>query len=594
MGNPPAVFLRKVRVRPVHNIAEQRRWDRLVAKHHYLSFRGFYGKALRHVAMIEDTWLVLVGWQAGAFKVGVRDAWIGWSREQQYSRLHLIANNSRFLILDAGRVPNMASRVLGLSLRRLSADMESLHGYPVLLAETFVDGSRFSGTCYRAANWQALGSTKGFSRRPGSPMWWSRNGQPKEVFVYDISGNGAERLRSMNPADNCEREEKKAPPSPKDLRSLYFRFEEREDFRKPRGQRYSLACYLTIAVAARMAGYRGVGAFADFASYLDDEQREAVGAFRSKTRRCRTVPTESTFRYILSNLPPETLEKAVRSWTADATRQTPIAMDGKQIRGASRQIEGKGLMTVAAVEHGSGLVIGQTQVPDKTNEITAVRQLVQELDIRGRIVTLDALHVQQETARIVVDQANADYVVTATKKNQKTIAEDLQSIDFSTQGRETCETVDKGHGRLEERRCTVVDLTGPEWSDYCKLHGRRQAMRIDRKIENLKSGKTTEETAYCLTSLAPDKAGAKELLALVRHHWQIETRLHYVRDFTYDEDRCRVRVRHTPRNLACLTNIAISIVRLQGRFQYLPGANRYYQNHRQKALDAVLSPLNRS
>ena len=351
MGNPPpygpAALLRKVRVRPVRDIAEQRRWDRLVAKRHYLSFRGFYGKALRHVAMVEDTWLALLGWQAGAFKVGVRDAWIGWSREQQYSRLHLIANNSRFLILDAGRVPNLASRVLGLSLRRLSADMQALHGHPVLIAETFVDGSRFSGTCYRAANWQALGLTRGFSRRPGNPLWWTRNGQPKEVFVYDIGGHGARRLRDTNTADGCERPERKAPPSPEDLRSLYSWFERMEDFRKARGQRYGLACYLTIAVAARMAGYRGVGAYAEFAGSLDDEQREAVGVFWSRTRLRWTVPTESTFRYILTNLPPGTLEKAVRSWAAVATRRTPIAMDGKKTRGASGQIEAERPTTVA-------------------------------------------------------------------------------------------------------------------------------------------------------------------------------------------------------------------------------------------------------
>ena len=141
---------------------------------------------VRHVAVRGETWLALLGWQAGAFKVGVRDAWIGWSREQQFSRLHLIANNSRFAVLEEGRVPNLASRALGPSLRRLARDMRDAHGYPVLLAETFVDPSRFAGTCYRASNWRSLGRTRGHSREPGGSARWRENGRPKEVFVYEM------------------------------------------------------------------------------------------------------------------------------------------------------------------------------------------------------------------------------------------------------------------------------------------------------------------------------------------------------------------------------------------------------------------------
>ena len=105
-------WLREVEVRPVRGVEERRRWDALMAEHHYLPFRGLFGKSLRHVAVRGEAWLALLGWQAGAFKVGVRDAWVGWSREQQFSRLHLIANNSRFAVLEAGRVPNLASRAL--------------------------------------------------------------------------------------------------------------------------------------------------------------------------------------------------------------------------------------------------------------------------------------------------------------------------------------------------------------------------------------------------------------------------------------------------------------------------------------------------
>ena len=115
--------LRAVTVRPTWGAREHRRWDERVGEHHYLRFHGVVGKGLRHVAVHGETWLALIGWQPGAFKLAARDRWIGWSAEQQFRRLHLIANNSRFVLLTPERVPNLASRVLGLSLRRLSGDI---------------------------------------------------------------------------------------------------------------------------------------------------------------------------------------------------------------------------------------------------------------------------------------------------------------------------------------------------------------------------------------------------------------------------------------------------------------------------------------
>ncbi len=134
--------LRTVTVRPTWGAQEHRRWDKLVATHHYLSFQDMFGKGLRHVATLSSTWIALIGWQAGSLKLTARDHWIGRSREQKLRRLHLVTQNSRFVILPGFHVPNLASRVLGLSLRRLSEDMLAAHGFPVLVAETFVDPAR--------------------------------------------------------------------------------------------------------------------------------------------------------------------------------------------------------------------------------------------------------------------------------------------------------------------------------------------------------------------------------------------------------------------------------------------------------------------
>ena len=591
MGTLPAqdgaIDLRAVMVRPTWGAEEHRRWDRLVARHHYLPFHGVFGKGLRHIATVGSTWLALIGWQPGAFKLAARDRWIGWSAEQQFRRLHPIANNARFVILTPRPVPNLASRVLGLSLRRLSRDMQAVHGYPIFLAETFVDPARFAGTCYRASNWRSLGLTRGFAREPGGSARWRHHGQPKEIFVFELTANAAEVLSQAETPAQWHGETRTEPMAAPRLRSLFECLGEVPECRRARGKRYPLNTVLALAVAARLAGYRGVTAFAQFARLLSQDQLKAVGAFWSESKQRHTSPSITTFHNILAALPPETLDNAIGQWTGQhSTSRAPVAMDGKDLRGASKQTEDGRRMMVAAVEHVTSLILGQVEVDSKSNEIPAVRELSNGLDLAGRIVTVDAMHAQHDTARCLL-KGHADYVVSAVKDNQETILDDLRAIDWSDAPWH--ETVDKGHGRIERRRCAAVDLSGAEWDGYADLYGRRQAIRIERERELVKDGTRSIEVTYSLTSLGADRAGPEQLLALVRNHWHIENRLHYVRDFTYDEDRCRAYVRHLPRNLACLTNAAIAIVRCKGRFRYLPEANRHYAARAQDALDTILN-----
>ena len=610
-----ALDLRAVAVRPTCGAQEHRLWDRLVGAHHYLGFGGLFGKGLRHVATLGPAWVALVGWQAAALKLTARDRWIGWTLEQQLRRLHLVAQNARFVLLPAFQgVPKLASRVLGLSLRRLAGDMQREHGFAVLLAESFVDRARFAGTCYRAANWRSLGFTGGYARQPGAVPEWRHHGQPKEVLVYALEADARAALGQPEEDPAWQGPERTASPPAPALRSLFDCLGEVEDYRHARGQRYRLRTVLVLAVAARLAGYRGVTACAQFAALLDPSQRAAVGCFYSPSRHCYTTPSIATFHNILAALPPETLEHAVAAWTRQQSGQVPLdeedtasqkeageaprpgllpglSMDGKDVRGASKQTADGRRMLVAAVEHSSGLVLGQVEVSSKTNEIPAVRELAGELDLAGRIVTLDALHVQHKTARGLLEDGAAHYLVTAVKENQPTLLDDLQHMLF-----EDCpghQTLDKEHGRSDRRRYWVKDLSDPDWNGYADLHGRRQAIRIERERHVLKTGETSTEVSYALTSLTAEQATPAQLAALIRNHWHIENRLHYVRDFTYDEDRCRVWVRDLPRNLACLTNAAISIIRCQSGFRWVPQANRHYAARPQEALDLLLAPPRR-
>ena len=249
-----AIDLRAVAVRPTWGAEEHRRWDQLVAAHHYLPFHGVFGKGLRHVATLGSSWLALIGWQPGAFKLAARDRWIGWSAQQQFRRLHLIANNARFVILTPRRVPNLASRVLALSLRRVSRDMRAAHGYPVLLAETFVDTARFAGTCYRASNWRSLGPTRGFAREPGGAARWRHHGQPKELFVYELTEGAAAALSQAETPAHWHGAPRTEPMAAPRLRSLFECLGEVPECRHARGKRYPLKTVLALAVAARLAG----------------------------------------------------------------------------------------------------------------------------------------------------------------------------------------------------------------------------------------------------------------------------------------------------------------------------------------------------
>ena len=153
--------------------------------HRYLGFRSPLGAALRHVAELPGgEWAALPSWSPGAFKIGARERWLGWLPEQQFRRLHLIASNTRFLVLPGFRVPNLTSRIPGLSARSLSSDMEALRGHPVLLAETFVDPAMFVGTRYPAAGWTEIGETRGFGRDAGG---WREHGRPKTVLCARCS-----------------------------------------------------------------------------------------------------------------------------------------------------------------------------------------------------------------------------------------------------------------------------------------------------------------------------------------------------------------------------------------------------------------------
>ena len=182
--------------------------------------------------------------------------------------MHLIAQNHRFLILPGCHRRNLASRVLGLSLRRLSADIRARYGHPVLLAESFVYPARFARTCYCAANRGPAGFTPGYARRPAAAPRWEHHGQAKEIYMYELTPGARAALSALDEGGDWRGQGDPRPLNRKQMRSLFDFLNTVPEFRGRQGRRHPPATLLAIAIAARMTGCRGVTAITEFAARL--------------------------------------------------------------------------------------------------------------------------------------------------------------------------------------------------------------------------------------------------------------------------------------------------------------------------------------
>jgi hypothetical protein len=397
-------------------------------EHHYLGFERIVGEALCYVASRGEQWIGLLGWGSAALKCAPRDQWIGWDRELQFRRLQLIANNVRFLILPGCHEPNLASRLLALNLKRLSRDWQRYFGHGLLLAETFVDGSRFRGTCYHAAGWKLLGTSRGFAKN--NRRYW-HHGQPKLVFVRPLLPDATARL--LAPFLPPLHSNRKETPWMIDVNSLPLEgqgglmdlLKTIIDPRKPRGVRHPVLTIVAIAVCAALSGARSFCAIGEWAQALSQEALRKLGSKR------RTPPSEPTIRRVLQRLDADRLDAQIGNWLV---AQHPLAgrglgVDGKTVRGAHDRHQPAPHL-LSAILHQEAVVLGQIAVPEETNEIPKLPELLDPLPLKGAVVTADALHTQQDTARYLVESKQADYLF-IVKDNQTTLRQDIEELHLS-------------------------------------------------------------------------------------------------------------------------------------------------------------------
>lgn len=418
-------LLESLRVRLLES-HQLKRCDGLLDEHHYLGSVKPVGERLYYVVTDpQGQWLALLVFAAAAKHLKYRDRWIGWTEAQRERRLSLVVNNLRFLLLPDRTFPNLGTRVLRMVLARLSSDWQVAYGHPVLVVETFVDPDQFCGTVYTANGWEELGKTDGSGRHQRD--YYVRHDKPKRLFVRELCRNARRSLQAEHLKPALAMVEAKTGPKSrhrvKEIQSIIDYLRQAPEYRK-RVESYPLWSLLAIYVLAVLCGApRGSKDLAKFARKLSQPQRRALG-IRPRHGRY-PAPSQPTFWRLLQEVSGAKLQQILlavqEQLRGPAPKDELIALDGKEPK------HGGGQSVLTAICVPSQYYLGSAIVDTKTNEIPVARQLFEDLDLKDRFVSLDALHTQTETGRDLVLEAGGDYLLTA-KDNQPTVHQNIEKL----------------------------------------------------------------------------------------------------------------------------------------------------------------------
>ena len=331
-----------------------------------------------------------------------------------------------------------------------------------------------------------------------------------------------------------------------------------KDPRRDQTKLHLLSDILVIAVCATIGGAEGWEEIAQFGTAKHEW-------FASFLELPNGIPSHDTFRRVLLLLKAADLETAFLSWMQSAVEQSAgrlVSIDGKQLRGSKKERSGVGaLRMVSAWATEQAVVLGQVKTDEKSNEITAIPELLNLLELEGCIVTIDAMGCQREIVKQIVEQGG-DYVI-SLKGNQGTLHREIKDyLDWAERGKfeqiefDYYETLEKGHGRIERRRCWVSEEI--EWLEQkADWKGLRSVVMVEAEREVIGSEKSVERR-YFISSLATD---AKAALRAVRGHWAIENQLHWSLDIAFGEDASRIRSGEAAENLAVIRHIGINLLK---------------------------------
>ncbi len=339
------------------------------------------------------------------------------------------------------------------------------------------------------------------------------------------------------------------------LASMVEVFEGLEDWRNAQQTRHVLSELLTVAVCAVLSG-------ADDFEEVSQWGRERLDWLRGFLTLDYGVASPDTFERVFALLDPKGFEGAFRSWVGLVIpalgRDQVIAIDGKTSRRTTSKAAAAPLHMVSAFAANVGIVLGQTATAEKSNEITAIPELLRTLDVKDCIVTIDAMGTQTAIAH-QIRAGHGNYVLCVKDNHPKLLESILLAharIDAPLVAVSTSETRSRGHGREEVRRCQAFEAgnrlyKAEQWRDLRSF----AVVERSRTIGD----RTTVERRHYISSLAPD---AEKIAHAVRSHWEVENRLHWCLDVQFGDDYARGRSGHVAHNLALVRHIALNLLRL--------------------------------
>lgn len=338
--------------------------------------------------------------------------------------------------------------------------------------------------------------------------------------------------------------------------NFFDHFKHLKDPRIDRSKQYGMLEILFLALCGVISNCEG---WID----IEDYGKSHLSLLRKYLPYKNGIPSDDTLRRFFRAVDSKQLNKCFVSWIRSIVKQehlhdTVIAIDGKTARGSVDEAQAA-LHMVSAYATDLRLVLCQQKVSEKSNEITAIPSLLNVLDLRGAIVTIDAMGAQRNIAQ-QIKAHEGDYVL-ALKKNQGNLHEEVETVftlekkdNFKDVLHDTFTTIEKGHGRIEKRTCTVVDV-GNYVSKKDDWEGLKSVVCIESEREI--KGKKTRELRYYISSLELD---AKKILAAVRSHWAIENSVHWVLDMAFGEDQSKIRKENAPENMAVIRRFALNFL----------------------------------
>ena len=349
--------------------------------------------------------------------------------------------------------------------------------------------------------------------------------------------------------------------TPFDIDVIMSKFAYIPDPRQARGSRFKLPCLLALILLARLAGETKPYGLADWLKFRTEL---LVLLFDLKHPK---MPSVNTIRRTLSDTIVATQLQTVLVYFLHekygGQESQHIVLDGKTLRGTIPKGETKGVHLLSAYLPEEEVVIGQIEVETKENEISAAPKLLAKLNLKGKVVTGDAMFTQRKLS-VQIPAQGGDYLW-FVKDNQATLLGDIKQffvsprkakgwhIDSPTY--EEASSIEKGHGRIEHRTIQVAS----DETEFIQWPNLKQVFKLERRVTHIQSGKTTFETAYGITSLEQEKASAGQLLGWARSHWGIENGLHYRRDVTLKEDTTRMSCSRQAESVAVFNNFIVAL-----------------------------------